>query len=175
MASVAPVEAYQNEWELGQLLRIVEDLKPQLILEVGAMFGGTLWHWLRIAERVVVIDDEMRNEAEWLKWSFDQNVSLELLRGKSQDPENITDAWQDAPYDFIFIDGDHRYEAVRADWENFSPMVAPGGVFAFHDTQHVGDPTYGVERLWNEITQEPDVRWVHICMTHHCGIGLVFF
>ena len=168
------VEAYQNEWELAQMMDIVSGLKPRSILEVGAMFGGTLQHWVPIAEHVVVVDDEMRNASEWERWADDWNTQLDLLQGMSQDPALVEQARALGPYDFIFIDADHRYESVKADWENYSPMIAPGGVFAFHDTQHIGDPSYGVEQLWGEITAQPDVRWVHIVMTNHCGIGLLW-
>jgi predicted O-methyltransferase YrrM len=35
--------------------------------------------------------------------------------------------------DLLFIDADHSYEAVRADWLNWSPFVKKGGIIAFHD------------------------------------------
>ena len=35
--------------------------------------------------------------------------------------------------DFIFIDGDHSYEACRADIAAWTPYVKRGGVIAFHD------------------------------------------
>ncbi len=35
--------------------------------------------------------------------------------------------------DFIFIDGDHSYEACKADIEAWTPLVKKGGVIAFHD------------------------------------------
>ena len=35
--------------------------------------------------------------------------------------------------DCIFIDGDHRYEAVRQDIQIWEPIVKPGGVFFFDD------------------------------------------
>ncbi len=35
--------------------------------------------------------------------------------------------------DFIFIDADHRYEAVRKDWHDWFPKVRAGGVIALHD------------------------------------------
>jgi len=38
------------------------------------------------------------------------------------------------PVDFVFIDGDHRYQALRGDWECWSPLVAPGGIVAIHDS-----------------------------------------
>jgi predicted O-methyltransferase YrrM len=37
--------------------------------------------------------------------------------------------------DFVFIDGDHSYEALRADWEGWSPWIVPGGIVALHDSR----------------------------------------
>ena len=33
----------------------------------------------------------------------------------------------------IFIDGDHSYEAVRADLAAWEPKLVPGGILAGHD------------------------------------------
>jgi predicted O-methyltransferase YrrM len=38
------------------------------------------------------------------------------------------------PIDLIFIDGDHGYEGVKADWDLFVPHVSEFGVVVFHDT-----------------------------------------
>ena len=38
------------------------------------------------------------------------------------------------PIDLIFIDGDHSYEGVKADWDRFTPHVREFGVVVFHDT-----------------------------------------
>lgn len=35
--------------------------------------------------------------------------------------------------DLLFIDGDHSYEGVRADWEAYAGLLRPGSVVAFHD------------------------------------------
>jgi predicted O-methyltransferase YrrM len=37
--------------------------------------------------------------------------------------------------DFVFIDADHSYEGLRADWEGWSGLVAPGGILALHDSR----------------------------------------
>jgi predicted O-methyltransferase YrrM len=37
------------------------------------------------------------------------------------------------PIDFLLIDADHRFEAVRNDWELWTPHVRRGGVVAMHD------------------------------------------
>jgi hypothetical protein len=44
--------------------------------------------------------------------------------------------------DFVYIDGDHRYEAVKADLEAWAPRLRPGGLLAGDD--------YGVEGWWDD-------------------------
>lgn len=39
---------------------------------------------------------------------------------------------------FIYIDGDHRYEAVRQDIAGYWPLVAPSGLLAGHDYNLAG-------------------------------------
>lgn len=53
-----------------------------------------------------------------------------------------TDEWashlrlirQGMPFNFVFIDADHTYNAVVRDYLNWSPMVRIGGWICFHDT-----------------------------------------
>jgi predicted O-methyltransferase YrrM len=37
--------------------------------------------------------------------------------------------------DFLFIDGDHTYEGLRADWEAWKPLISPSGIVACHDSR----------------------------------------
>ena len=37
--------------------------------------------------------------------------------------------------DFVFMDGDHSYAGLKADWEGWSGLIAPGGVIALHDSR----------------------------------------
>lgn len=61
--------------------------------------------------------------------------------------------------DLIFIDGDHSYEGVKADWDLFLPHMAEFGVVIFHDTlwDLRPDPNYvtradmGVPRFVEEL------------------------
>lgn len=48
--------------------------------------------------------------------------------------EQAAAGWR-APVDLVFVDGDHREEACRLDWELWHPFVEPGGVVAFHDAR----------------------------------------
>ena len=48
------------------------------------------------------------------------------------------------PIDMIFIDGDHTYEGVKADWDLYTPHMSQFGYVVFHDT------------IWDI---RPDPRW----------------
>jgi len=43
-------------------------------------------------------------------------------------------AANEPPFDFVFIDGDHSFDGLRQDWENWSGLVAVGGIVALHDS-----------------------------------------
>ena len=49
----------------------------------------------------------------------------------------------DGPVDFVFIDGDHSYEALAADWNVWSSGILPGGAIALHDS--VSSATRNIE------------------------------
>jgi len=58
----------------------------------------------------------------------------------------------DRPLDVLFIDGDHSYGGVKADWEMYGPLVAPDGLIAFHDiVPHRPETECEVYTLWQEL------------------------
>jgi predicted O-methyltransferase YrrM len=57
----------------------------------------------------------------------------------------------------LFVDGDHRYEGVRADWLHWREQIAPGGHLLFHDAVETGGystSSEGVVRLVSEIQHD---------------------
>jgi hypothetical protein len=64
------------------------------------------------------------------------------------------------PIDFLYIDADHTYPGVSADFDNYSRFVRPGGLIAFHDILSP-DPDYGVPRFWREVSVKyPSVEFI---------------
>jgi predicted O-methyltransferase YrrM len=51
--------------------------------------------------------------------------------------ENVVKTFKE-DIEFIFIDGDHSYEAVLLDFELWNPKLLNGGIIAFHDTNQKG-------------------------------------
>ncbi len=167
-------EAAQSEWEFQQLLRILDDAPPPTrILEVGVYEGGTLWEWIDRCDFVVAVDEAMRNEQAYRDHANERRTSLHLILGDSHDPKLIARVDELGPFDFIFIDADHTYEGVSGDWANYRPMLAPGGLVAFHDIAE--RPSYGVTQLWNEIkVGAPTIEIVESAKPFWCGIGVIW-
>lgn len=160
-----PVPILQNEWEFNQFLNLYEQIKPEKILEIGTFFGGTLWFWLHAnndqLREVACIDlpvppgDEryplmMQSRAKWDMWAKSKNVKLYDIVGNSTGSHALNLAGSlffEKDVDMLFIDGDHTYQGVKADYENYCNLVKPGGMIVFHDCFGIEE----VNRFWNEI------------------------
>lgn len=60
--------------------------------------------------------------------------------------------------DFCYIDADHAYEAVKADFNAWFPKVRSGGIISFHD-YGVND-CIGVKTFIDEyIIAHPEIKW----------------
>jgi len=79
----------------------------------------------------------------------------------------------------LFIDGDHSYDGVRADFENYAPLVRPGGLIAFHDVDSASHPASEVDRLWKQLRDLYDAREIidtaNDEQSGRYGIGVLFW
>ena len=64
--------------------------------------------------------------------------------------------FEDGSLDFIYIDGLHDYESVKADIAGFYPKLKVGGIIAGHD-YHLGDWP-GVYNSVNEFISENNLE-----------------
>ena len=63
------------------------------------------------------------------------NARVEWVRETGADAARGLAAKLVGRAEFVFIDGDHSYDGLRADWEGWSELVAPGGLIALHDSR----------------------------------------
>lgn len=149
------------------------------ILEIGTWEGGTLYHWIKNAPdgaRIVSIDNQHMNSALYDEWA-DNRVDVKWFKGDSKSWDAKEFAKKGYPYDFIFIDADHSYEGVKADWEYYRYLINKNGVIAFHDIlPHAPykEQPVEVDKLWAEIKNKYNTAEI-INKSGGDGIGIVRF
>ena len=83
---------------------------------------------------------------------YNQNKE-HFIYGSSVDLDTINKAKQFGEFDAVFIDGNHSYEYVKLDWQNYSPLVKKGGIVSFHDAC-LDAERYGTPKVLKEIGNE---------------------
>lgn len=99
-----------------------------------------------------IIDKFMMIAQENLK-QYDERV--QMIRETSADAaKKIKKITKKAEFDFIFIDGDHAYDATLADCEAYYPLLKKGGFFCGHDYNSIDTVNRAVNdfRTNNNIT-----------------------
>jgi predicted O-methyltransferase YrrM len=156
----------QVKWEITNLAKIVEELKPKNILEIGTSKGGTLFLWARLSSKnaKILSIDLPGGENNWAYPHWKEPLyrtfatagqTIELLREDSHQEKTVAAIQKllaGEKLDFLFIDGDHSYEGVKKDYELYASFVRNGGVIAFHDiAEHPAITGCYVSIFWNEI------------------------
>ena len=144
--------------ELYELARALPHERP-LVVEVGSWQGRSSVCLARglagkLAPRLCCIDpfdasgdgasaDEYGARARRLggplRASFETNLRaagvdglVQVMQGRSHEHAA---AWRE-PVDMVFLDGDHAYDAVKRDLQDWAARVRPGGYLALHDVVH---------------------------------------
>ena len=76
--------------------------------------------------------------------------------------EEFVKTIEDESLDFVFIDGDHSFEAALKDFQNYYPKVKKGGIFGGHDIQldSVRNAlTYFLKEKSNEVIGVTNSAW----------------
>lgn len=174
-------EALQYPEELEPFVGLLREQGVRKYLEVGTCNGGTFHRvlsCLRPGGYGVAVD---LPHQKWGKPGSRRQLEAVIRRlrrggkdvrviwGNSRDPAVIQQAAALAPYDAVFIDGDHSLEGVTADWRNYGPMAR---IVAFHDIACHG-PEIAVPQLWEEL--KATRRHVEIvCKGSMMGIGVLW-
>jgi hypothetical protein len=109
------------------------------IVEIGVLFGDTTKIVLENSKCPVfgidpIIPDSMNSELIGSEESIlkleSQYENFKFIKDYSF---NVVKTW-DKKIDYLFIDGDHNYDAVKQDFEDWFIHVSEDGVIAFHDS-----------------------------------------
>lgn len=169
--------AIQKTQELDLMLKYVAKLEPSVIVEIGTKQGGTLYALCQVAPEdctIISIDTSWETYAlaaqigaddEFYASFCPKSLMLRFLHADTHDESTLQylkNYLAGDPIDFLFIDGDHTYKGVKKDWEMYSPLVADGGMIAFHDiaTHTDREVSCHVDEFWTEL--KPSVIFTEI-------------
>lgn len=157
--------------EAALLYRLARGSEPGTIVELGRFKGGStfifasampagsrLWSVdLHVPESPELTGDVLDRELADALERYGLARNVELVVGDSR-----TVDLPPAPFELLFVDGDHSYEGARADLERWGELVRPGGHVLFHDavdTAGYGNVYPGVAQVVAELERE-DPRFV---------------
>lgn len=146
-----------------RILALVEQYRPKVCVELGSWQGASAIPVARAIRRwrgtMTCVDTWGGQIVEthgtpWMLLHCVRNLiasgvsgNVRLIPTTSQDAA----AWWTDPIDWLYIDADHSYEAVRDDLRAWVPHVKPGGIILGDDYGHHSFP--GVKRAWDEFEQ----------------------
>jgi predicted O-methyltransferase YrrM len=169
--AIASRQCLQRKWELLALAGLVRKLRPMVVVEIGTYKGGTLRCWAHVCPAnttFVSVDlpggmfgggcsDE---EASQFRSLLRGEQTLHTVRSDSHAADTlnrVATILDGRSVDFLFIDGDHTYAGVKADYDLYSQFVRPGGLIAFHDiVPHQHNDQCRVHEFWAELRDRPD-------------------
>lgn len=182
--------AYINEAEIEPFCRYASLPHNRVLVEIGAGYGASAVLMLLSAPRLAFVysidsftGDSMRNWRAAYKecvanvqdaadnLGYDSMVFLMRWQPCVSDSHSASirahDLFRDL-IDFLYIDGDHHYDAVRQDFDDWLPLVNKGGVILLHDSRRLPDAPEGhfargwpgPTRLAEELHGEPTVELI---------------
>jgi cephalosporin hydroxylase len=184
---------FQVRTEILRLLEIIRAQRPSTICEIGAAWGGTTLMFADAAtsdSTIVTVD---------LTWTYSRRIAIGgfaqgaqkiiCLQGNSHLDKThraVCKALKGRKLDLLFIDGDHSYEGVTADFKLYSPLVRQGGMIVLHDIvpdykTRYGTQTWsytgGVPQFWDELksSHQNVEEIVEDPMQDGLGIGILFW
>lgn len=180
----------QDASEFTLLLEEYIALRATCFMEIGSMYGWSLQHFIHYGEEgstAIVVDLPMgpgdwRYAQQtfnvlnvWPQWAAAKNCDLCVIQENSHHHatrRKVEEHLAGRQFDFLFIDGDHRYESIRSDYEMYSPFVRAGGMIALHDIAE--QENGGGHQFWSELRSSHVYRELLMDPDQKKGIGLLY-
>lgn len=176
------------EWE--QLIKLAFEHRVRRVLEIGTGRAGSTYFWSKLTsqmggESLIVTVDENDIASDFVSL-FDRSFASQKIIsivGNSHDSEVVARVAQSVPpqsIDLLYIDGDHSYEGVKRDFENYQKFCKPDGLICFHDINPDFGVTKGIEtdvksgdvyKFWRELKQHRKNREI-IAEAGQNGFGI---
>lgn len=177
----------QHGGEFVPFLEYLQTIRVQRVLEIGVRRGGTAATWCEMtksyAQPLVVGLDWP--EKDGLGRAESEKVARQLLTtyphykcifGDSHDGDTVKLVGKYAPFDLLFIDGDHSLAGVECDYMCYSPMVSSRGIIAMHDivdSPFTRSVNCRVSEFWKRLVPHMTEHYEFLIGADWGGIGAV--
>jgi len=161
------IEFPQRDREFRPLMGCVAAMQPRNLVEVGTREGGSLFMLSRVlppGATIISVDlpglawgrgdsgTKKRQVAERLRRD---GFIVHLVERDSAEPETAAEVERLLGGDLIealFLDGNHSFNGVLADFRNYQPLMKADAPLIFHDIVHSPNtPHVEVHYLWRVI------------------------
>lgn len=162
------------------------NLASSIYLEIGSRHGGSLYlaaGFLPKGSTIIAID--LPNSAWGIEGSETKLAeTCDRLKAEgyecfqilsdSRDPKTIDEliaTLKGRKIDALFLDGDHSFAGIKADWDNYFQFIRVGGMVGFHDVREDDRyPKVQVAAVWNDLKKE----YPHLEVIFEHGIGILW-
>lgn len=180
--------ANQVPAEIGTLCELGRSIQPKVVVEIGTSQGGTLYLFSRLIQPgglIISIDKpgepgSVRPVMRAVYRTFGKKngatvITLDRDSHASSTHAEVQQLLAGRSIDLLFIDGDHSYEGVKADFQTYRQFVSPNGIIGLHDIAHSDEhKTIKVPRFWRELAAEKlNIQSVIAKPGQSPGIGIV--
>jgi cephalosporin hydroxylase len=135
----------QHKSEITALMDIARENGTPVVCEIGAYHAGTSVLLSRVLHPDTLVVMDLYTKNRWrLRRAAPYDQTIHIISGDSMQPlviERLRRKLRGRQVDLLFIDGDHRWDGVRADFLNYRGFVRNGGLIAFHDICEFRDRT----------------------------------
>jgi cephalosporin hydroxylase len=136
----------QNPNDVWIIQEIIEEVKPDLIVETGTARGGSAAIWAMIQGfanpegRLISIDIKDRLDRENFPLELRQRIDFWL--GSSVDPSLVARVYERAQgrKTMVILDSNHHKDHVLKELNSYAPMVSIGSYLIVQDTNISGYP-----------------------------------
>jgi predicted O-methyltransferase YrrM len=166
------VSAWTGHRQFAEFL--VETKNPDVVVELGVDYGYSTFVFANSLQgkqgKIYGIDlfagdihAGHRNTYEFVMDTIQrQNLTqVEIVKGEFTE---VSKNWS-VPIDILHIDGLHTFDAVKTDYENWSPFVKDDGIILFHDIASFPD----IARFFSNV----DGGWHKLYFVHSAGLGIL--
>ncbi|WP_338733345.1 class I SAM-dependent methyltransferase [Mangrovimonas cancribranchiae] len=186
------ISLHQFKDEFRSFVNYVKKTEPKIVVEIGTKKGGSFFMWARYLKPNHLISIDLpggihgggfpKQKIPFMKYflSDKKNSKVSVVLGDSHKKETynqLVNKLNGRQIDFLFIDGDHRYEGVKSDYEMYSGLVKKGGLIAFHDiveSDYHHNLNCYVDKFWNEIKNKHEyVEFIESPKQRKYGIGVL--